>query len=195
MINMKRSIVILLLFLCAGLLFESAAQTVVNLDVSENRQRQTIDVALYDNFNGNYLLDLTLTFYVTQENMLFMIVGGERGINDNKTVWMFDRNINLRELQQRNRNLTFSREFSRAHSRVEPVIESSRNVEIYRRFQTGYEIVQSVPKPVFFNIHNTGVPIELRLRFYVSETSNRDIHSQVLTAKAGTTNITINIIK
>ncbi|MDR0332276.1 MAG: hypothetical protein LBI15_02320 [Dysgonamonadaceae bacterium] len=192
---MKRSIVILLLFLCAGLLFESAAQTVVNLDVSENRQRQTIDVALYDNFNGNYLLDLTLTFYVTQENMLFMIVGGERGINDNKTVWMFDRNINLRELQQRNRNLTFSREFSRAHSRVEPVIESSRNVEIYRRFQTGYEIVQSVPKPVFFNIHNTGVPIELRLRFYVSETSNRDIHSQVLTAKAGTTNITINIIK
>jgi hypothetical protein len=178
-----------------GLLFESAAQTVVNLDASENRQRQTIDVALYDDFNGNYLLDLTLTFYVTQENMLFMIVGGERGINDNKTVWMFDRNINLRELQQRNRNLTFSREFSRAHSRVEPVIESSRNVEIYRRFQTGYEIVQSVPKPVFFNILNTGVPIELRLRFYVSETSNRDIHSQVLTEKAGTTNITINIIK
>jgi hypothetical protein len=195
MVNMKRSIAILLLFLCAGLLFESAAQTVVNLDASENRQRQTIDVALYDHFSGNYLLDLTLTFYLTQENMLFMIVGGETGIDGNKTVWMFDRNISLRELQRRNRNLTFSREFGRAHSQVEPIIESSRNVEMHGRFQIGYETVQSVPKPVFFNIHNTGAPIELRLRFYVSKTSNRDIHSQVLTAKAGTANITINIIK
>jgi hypothetical protein len=191
MINIKRSVLAILLLVSV----ESIAQTIVNLNASENRQRQTIDVALYDNFNGNYLLDLQLTFYVTQENMLFMIVGGERGINDNKTIWMFDRNISLRELQQRNRNLTSSREFNRAYSRVESIIESSRNVEIYRRFQNGYEIVQSVPKPVFFNIHNTDAPIELRLRFYVSEISNRDIHSQVLTAKAGTTNITINIIK
>jgi hypothetical protein len=188
---MKQSVLAILLLVSV----ESIAQTTVDLNASENRQKQTVDVALYDSFNGNYLLDLKLTFYITQENILFMIVGDERGINDNKTVWMFDMNISLRELQQRNRNLTPSREFGRAYSRVESIIESSKNVEIHQRFQDGYESVQSAPKPVFFNIHNTGIPIELRLRFYVSETSNRDIHSRVLAAKAGTANITINIIK
>lgn len=177
------------------MIFESPAQTIVNLNASESKNKQSADVKLFDNYAGNFLLDLKLTFHITKDNLLFMIVGDERGINDFKTVWMFDENINIKELIKKNKNLIPSKEFKKTHSQVEPILKSTGNVGIYMGFQNNYEFVRSAPKPVFFKIKDLTVPVELKLKFYVSETSDKDVYSQILTAEAGTAKITINIIK
>ena len=174
---------------------KSSAQTIVNLNASEDQNKQSVDVKLFDNSTGNFLLDLKLTFHITKNNILFMIVGDKKGINDNKTIWMFDDNISLERLIKKNKNLIPSKEFKSTHNQVEPVVKSSRNVWLYMEFQNNIESVRSVPKPVFFRIKDSSVPVELKLKFYVSETSDKDKYSQTLTAEAGITAITININK
>lgn len=187
--------VLWLLFACLGIAFNSPAQTIVNLNASDNKNKQSSDIKLYDNFSGNFLLNLKLTFHITNDNILFMIVGDEKGINDRKAIWMFDKNIDLDELRKKNKNLIPSKEFKKAYNQVEQVLVSSTNVAIYVKFQNDYEYVQSVPKPVFLRVKDRSIPVELKLKFYMSEMSDKDQYSQILTAQAGIAKITININK
>jgi hypothetical protein len=181
-----------MLFVCWGITVESSAQITVNLNSSENKNRQSVDVRLYDNYTGNYLCDLKLTFHIAKDNILFMIVGDDNGINNN-TIWMFDEAISLSELSQKNKNLIPDKEFKKLHKQVEPVLKPSINIGMVTGFQNNYEFVQSTPRPVFFRIKDTTIPIELKLKFYISQTSGKDQYIQLLTAEAGITKVTINI--
>jgi len=183
-----------MLFVCWGISFGSSAQTIVNLNSSENNNRQSVNVKLYDNHTGSYLCDLKLTFHIAKDNVLFMIVGDDKEIGDN-TIWMFDETMSLSELTKKNKNLVPDKEFKKSHSQVEPVLTSSNNIKMVSRFQNSYELVQSTPRPVFFKIKEAAATIELRLKFYISQTSDKDQYIQLLTAEAGITKVTINIIK
>lgn len=186
---------ILLLILGIGVFSIAAAQEDIRLNVNNPKNKQTIHVKLYDASNGNYLLELPLTFHVMkgkERNILFMIAGKEINKRNPQTVWMFRQAMHLDELLKKNRNLTADKDFKKKHTAIEAFFEHSGNLVLID-FPEDYEEVRAVPKPVFFQIRDTGKPIELKLKFYVS-IPGKDETMQMLTAKAGLVKTTINII-
>ena len=163
----------------------------IRLDSKDNRNRETVSVRLYDNNEGNFLLELPLTFHITQNNILFMFVGDNNGITGNHAVWMFDRTVPLTDFLKINKHIGTAKSFKKQLNRLESFCYQSENVEIYTPFDNGYEQVQSSPKPVFFKVGDASKPVVLKLKFYTSfEKSNR---SHELTSEAGIVKITIFI--
>ena len=163
----------------------------IRLTVKDNRNRETVSVKLYDNYEGNILLEMPLTFHITQNNILFMIVGGDNGINGNKAVWMFDKSMSLNDFMKRNMHIGISKSFKKQTNRLDSFFDGSENVELFTQFDNGYEQVFSSPKPVFFKVKDTAKPVVLKLKFYTSlEKKNR---SHELDAEAGMVKITINL--
>ena len=178
------------MFLCCTLTGSIAAQE-ISLNSKDLRNKESISVKLYDNNEGNYLLDLPLTFHLTQNNILFMIVGDDNGINGNNSLWMFDKTVALNEFLKSNKNVIPAKSLKKQVNRLESFFDQSENVERYVLFDNGYELVQSSPKPVFFKVGDLSKPVVLKLKFYSSlEKSGR---SQELTAEAGVVKITINL--
>ena len=161
----------------------------VNLDVKDSRNRETVSVRLYDNNEGNFLLELPLTFHITQNNILFMIVGDDNGVTGNHAVWMFDKTISLGDFQKRNKQIGASKSLKKQIARLESFFEGSENVEKYTPFDNGCEQVQSTPKPVFFKVRDASKPVVLKLKFYTS--FEKVDFSQELTAEAGVVKVTI----
>ena len=165
----------------------------VNLNEEDRNNRETISVKLYDNNEGNFLLDLPITFHMSQNNILFMFVGNNNGISGNNAIWMFDKTVALNEFLKSNKNITADKTFKKQLSRMESFFSQSENVEKYKYFDNGYELVQSSPKPVFFKVGDTTKPVVLKLRFYMS--SEKSDRSKVLSSEAGIVKVTINITK
>ena len=179
---------LIILFFCV--IFNIAAQE-VKLNSKDGGNRESISVKLYDNNEGNFVLDLPLTFHLTQNNILFMIVGDDNGISGNNSLWMFERPVALNDFLKINKNVIAAKTLKKQLNRLESFCEQSENVERYVQFDNGYEQVLSLPKPVFFKVGDPTKPVVLKLKFYTSiEKSGR---TQELTSEAGTVKITINL--
>jgi len=187
-LTILRSSLLLLMLSC--LLSRATAQE-IKLDSKDNRNRESVSVRLYDNNEGNYLLELPLTFHITQNNILFMFVGDENGITGNHTVWMFDQPVLLSDFLKINKQIGTAKSFKKQMNRLESFCAQSENVDIFTPFDNGYAQVQSSPKPVFFKVGDTSKPVVLKLRFYTS--FGKADRSQELTAEAGIVKITINL--
>jgi hypothetical protein len=163
----------------------------VRLDGKDNRNRETVTVRLYDNNEGNYLFDVPITFHITQNNILFMIVGDDNGITGSNALWMFDRTVSLNDFLKKNKHIDAGKRFKKQISRLESFFDQSENVEKFTWFDHGFEQVQMSPKPVFFKIGDPSKPIVLKLKFYTSlEKNNRPTE---LSSEAGLVRITINL--
>ena len=182
-------IITLLLF---GLTGKVMAQE-IRLDGNDSRNRETVSVRLYDNNEGNYLLELPLTFHITPNNILFMIVGDNNGINGNNMIWMFDQTISLSDFQKKNKHIGAAKTFKKQIARLESFFDQSENVEKYTWFDNGFEQVQASPKPVFFKVGDTSKPVVLKLKFYTSLVKNNS--PTELSSEAGIVKITINLLE
>ena len=171
-------------------LCRTAAQE-VSLNSKDNLNREAVSVRLYDHNEGNFLLELPLTFHVTPNGILFMIVGNDNGVTGNHAVWMFDKTVSLNDFLKRNRQIGTAKSLKKQISRLESFYDGSENIKKFTLFDNGYEHVQASPKPVFFKVGDTSKPVVLKLKFYTSFEKNDG--SQDLTAEAGTVKITINL--
>jgi len=183
----RLTLTVLLLF-C--LLFKGMAQE-IRLDGKNSRNRETVSVKLYDNNEGNFILDLPLTFHITPNNILFMFVGDENGVKGNNAVWMFDKPVLLNDFLKINKQIGTAKTFKKQLSRLESFYDQSENVEKFTWFDNGFETVQSSPKPVFFKVGDVTKPVVLKLKFYTSLEKND--RSQELSAEAGTVKIQLTI--
>ena len=163
----------------------------IRLDGKDNNNRETVSVRLYDNNEGHFLIELPLTFHVTQNNILFMIVGGDNGLSGNQALWMFDKSVALNDFLKVNKQVGVGKSFKKQLNRMESFFDQSENVEKFTWFDNGFEQVQASPKPVFFKVGDPSKPVVLKLKFYTSlEKQNR---SQELASEAGVVKITINL--
>ena len=185
-----RSTLTLLLLGCW--LFRGMAQE-VNLNLNDSRNKQTVSVKLYDTNEGDFLLDLPLTFHLNADNILFMIVGSEYDLGRNNSVWMFDKTVDLNTFLKQNPNTGVSKSFKKNNKRFIQFYEQSENVEKYVLFERGYERVQSSPKPVFFQITDPSKPALLKLRFYVASGKSNGLY--MFSSEAGLIKIAVNIQK
>jgi hypothetical protein len=163
----------------------------IRLNGKDGRNRETVSVRLYDNNEGNFILELPLTFHVTQNNILFMFVGDDNGVTGNNAIWMFDKTVSLSDFLKRNKQVGVGKTFRKQMTRLESFFEQSENVEKFTWFDNGFEQVQSSPKPVFFKVNDPAKPVELKLRFYASFEKND--RSQELTSEAGVVRIKLTI--
>ena len=180
-----------LLSMLSLIVISNAEAQEVRLNGKDGRNRETITVKLYDNNEGNFLLELPLTFHITQNDILFMIVGDDNGVNGNGTVWMFDKDVSLNDLLKTNRQIGTAKAFKKQINRLEPFFGQSDNVTLFKAFDNGYEQVQSSPKPVFFKVGDVSKPVVLKLKFYTS--SGKNDRSPELAAEAGTVKIILNL--
>jgi hypothetical protein len=188
--NMQKMRILLMMFICSLFIGVSVAQE-IRLDGKDMRNRETVSVRLYDNNEGQFLLELPLTFHITSNHILFMIVGDNNGINGSNGVWMFDSAIPLNDFLKRNRQIATGKNFKKQLNRLESFYSQSENVEQFSRFDAGYEFVRSAPKPVFFKVDDPSKPVVLKLKFYTS--FERNDRSQELVSEAGTVKVTINL--
>jgi len=186
-------IIVPVFFLCGSL--QVFAQDEITLNYNDSKNKQTVNKRLFDIYNGEFLIQLPLTFHLSADNILFMVVGGDKGTNTNKTLWMFDKEFTLTDLMRRNKNLEIATSFKKERKQVEHVLQSSNNVTLMNDFPANAEQVCETPRIVFFKIRNIDIPVELKLKFYISETSARDNYNQSLTAEAGIIKIVIHIEK
>ena len=163
----------------------------VNLNQKDNLNRETVSVRLYDNNEGNFLLELPLTFHITQNNILFMFVGDDNGVSGNHAVWMFDKSISLNDFLKSNKHIGTAKSLKKQIARLESFFDQSENVEKFTWFDNGFEQVLSSPKPVFFKVGDTSKPVLLKLKFYTSFEKNDRSHD--LASEVGMVKITINL--
>jgi hypothetical protein len=185
-----RAFALFALFLACGTL---AAQE-VKLNYSDQKNKQTIRAELYDSYNGDFLMELPLTFHITQDYILFMIVGDDTGIKENTVICLFDKTMELKALEK-DKNLKFSGKFKKQYKKVYPFFEQTADIEKLMPFQNNCEYIQKMPKPLFFQIKNYSKPVKLNLKFYIANASGDNQHEKTLMAESGTIKITINIIK
>lgn len=189
---MKQAFCIIILFLIA--FTELGAQENILLNSRDTKNKQTINVKLHDMYNGEFLMDIPLTFHIMKgkdRDILFMILGQEINKRNPQTVWMFRNSCQLDELLKKNRNLKASKDFKKRNEHIESFFESSDNIKLMD-FPDDFEKVGSTPKPVFFEVKDANKPFELKLKFYIS-IPDKDETIQVLTAKAGVVRVTFDI--
>jgi len=181
---------VLLCVLCCFFTFNTMAQE-IRLNGNDNRNRETVSVRLYDNNEGNFLFEFPLTFHITQNNILFMFVGDDNGINGNNALWMFDKTVSLNDFLKKNKHIAAAKTFQKQLNRLESFFDQSENVEKFTWFDHGFEQVLASPKPVFFKVGDPSKPVVLKLKFYTSLEKNNN--STELSSEAGLVKITINL--
>ncbi len=188
--NIRRKICLLIHLIMAAGAYTHAQD--IHLEQGDSYNKQTVSVKLYDSGDGHFLLDLPLTFHITQENILFMIVGNGEELNGH-AVWLFNQPVGLKEFLKRDKNTDASQTFKKQHANLEPFFEPTADLELYTSFDNGYERIQAVPRPVFFRVKKESAALELRIRCYVSMEKND--RSQRLSAEAGVIKLNIHITK
>lgn len=170
------------------------AQENIHLNSNDLKNKQTIQAKLYDNNNGNFLMDLPLTFHIMKtvgRNILFVIIGKETKQNP-QAVWMFKKPYQLEQLLKENRNLKVDKDFKNKNKHIESFYETTNNLHLID-FQDDFQKVTCIPKPVFFEVKDINKPLDLKLKFYISLPDNKDETMQILTSKAGIVKVTIDI--
>ena len=187
--SLPSALTLFLFFICATLTAQE-----VKLNYNDQKNKQTIRAQLYDSYNGDFLMDLPLTFHISQDYTLFMIIGDDTGIKGNTIICLFDKTMELKALEK-DKNLKLSGKFKKQYRKVYPFFEPTAEVELLMPLQNHCEYVQNIPKPLFFQIKNYSKPVKLNLTFYIANPSGDGQYEKTLTAESGTVKITINIIK
>jgi len=152
--------------------------------------KQQADVRLYDEDN-NFLLTLPMTFSMTTQNILVVMLGNDKRLADEQSVWMFSEEMNLADFMRINRNVGATKSFKKQHAELNSLLTSQRKIKIHRKFDEGYEVILKNAKPVFLKIDETASgQFSFYLQFYVA-TSNEK-YPYVLTAKCKPVEIKMN---
>jgi len=163
---MKKIILFALLF---GGGFCVSAQ--LKVDIAPNKP-QKIEVRLCDYFKtqDNYLMNLPITFSITDKKILIIMVGNDVTLDYERSVWLFAKDTDLAELMKKNRNVNASKAFKN-QNRILNKFLSRGKMTYFRPLEDGYEVVKKNAKPVFFDISNLppNAPITFSLQFYVTQ--------------------------
>jgi hypothetical protein len=163
---MKKIILFAPLFWCC--LWVSAQ---LKIEISPTKP-QKVEVRLCDYFKAtdNYLMNLPLTFSITDKKILIIMVGNDFTLDYERSVWLFAKDTDLAELMKKNHNVNASKTFKN-QNRVLYKFLSRGKMTYFRSFEDGYEVVKKNAKPVFFDISSLppNVPITFSLQFYVTQ--------------------------
>jgi len=169
-----RHFIRILFTLCGYLLCNALAAQEVKLDYDDPKNRAIIYVKLYDSYNGDFLKEVPLTFHITKDYTLFMIVGDDTDIKEDKILCLFDKTMDLSELKRTDRNLKLSGQFKQNQSKVYSFYEQTANFRLIMPFQNHREYIYNTPRPLFFQVKKEPRRIELKLRFYVATPTDND---------------------
>lgn len=187
MFFIKRNLSVLSVF-C--LLSMSCAFAQYNISLSEVQKQQQLEIGLHDEYGGNKLLDLSLTFQITDKNVLIMLVGDGNRLPDNKTVCLFTERNKISDLQRVSPNILISKNFKNRYSAVLPFFESNK-MKLYKEFDDKCEIIKKNPKPIFFYLlDQEKLPQTINLQLYVA--AEDDKNYQMLISKCVPVTIKIN---
>jgi hypothetical protein len=161
-------------FLLIGLLLWSSlwltAQKKIEL---QPHKPQSIEVRLcdYHKTEGDFLLNLPLTFSINNKNILIIMVGNDTVLDYEHSVWCFSEEMDFVELMKNNRNVSAAKLFKKQNAVLSTVLMPYSKMTLHRTFDDGYEIVKKNVKPFFFEIHNlsSGEPLKFSLQFYVTK--------------------------
>lgn len=185
----------LLLILYVIIFPELKAQENIHLNNGDPKNRQTVNVKLYDADNGAFLMEMPLTFHIMKEkerNILFMIAENKVNTQKSQTVWLFEESSRLDESLKKNRNFKVGKDFKKKNEMLESFYEKSSNITLIDFHNEFEKVSTATPKPFFFEVKDISKPFELKLKFYISE-PDKDETMQMLVAKAGMVRITIDI--
>jgi len=166
---MKKFILIVLLIWSYT---EVAAQ--YSIEIAPHKPKK-IDARLIDGSKttDNYLMNLPLTFSITDKNVLIIMMGDDASLNYERSVWLFSKEIGLAELQKKDRNVGASKPFKNQNKTLNRFLSYHDKIRLFRPFEDGYEVVKKNAKPVFLEITNpsstSSETFLFALQFYVTQ--------------------------
>jgi len=124
-----------------------------------------------DKTDDNFLLNLPLTFSITDNNILIVMVGNDIALDYEQSVWMFSEKMSLADLMKKNCHVSATGIFKNKNTICDMVLLSSGTMTLYRTFDDGYEVIKKNAKPIFFKIPNpiSNKPLTFSLQFYVAK--------------------------
>ena len=176
---MKRKIILIGLLLGSCILM--TAQKKIEL---QPHKPQSVEVRLYDYNKGDFLLTLPLTFSITDDNILFVMMGNDASLADERSVWLFSKEIDLAELMKKNRNVSAAKTFKKQNKTLKRTLPYHDKIILHRTFEDGYEIIKKNAKPVFFEIlASPKETLNFSLQFYVTQPKSNYAHSFIAKCK------------
>jgi len=134
---------------------------------------QSMEVRLCDYYKteGDFLLNLPLTFSIINKNILVIMVGNDTVLDYERSVWVFSEEVDLADLMKANRNVSAEKVFKKQSAMFNTVLLPCDKMTLYRAFDNGYEVITKNAKPLFFEIQNLSPnqPIRFSLQFYVAK--------------------------
>lgn len=176
-----------LIIFCAS---QSIAQDKIELSLKNERQKR-VELSLRDSDGGTEILKLPVTFHITDKNILIMIIGNDKFLKDNSTIWLFSSTTELKDLIKKNRNVSTIRKFKKSNTELNTFFKNNDNVMLYKVFENGYECVTRTPKAIFFSITDLNQSLDLNFQFYVSNLDKK--YRNILIAKCSPAKIQIKI--
>jgi len=149
-------------------------------------------LALVSDSDGKKLTDLPVTLQLTNKNILIVMFGNGKYLQNNYCVWLFSPEITVKDFLEKNKNVAVSKEFKKSHIRLYKFYggKGFEYIDKYN-FDNGYETIRRNPRPAFFQV--TDNTVELYLYFYVSATNKKTNLNELIT-KTKPVKITIKIV-
>lgn len=179
------------LIFIAILLFVDLSLMAQKYEVALQIGKQKKEFLELSNPDGKKMLKLPVTFQLIDKDNLVVMFGDGESLENDLWVWLFSRNIPLKEFLQKNKNVTANPKFKKANPEL-GVFYESKNFKHKYKFDDDYEIIKRNPKPVFFQITDNKEEKELSLYLYVSEPNKSNLNELT---KIKTIKITIKILK
>ena len=162
----KFILLVLLLWSCV------AVTAQYNIEIAPHKPKR-IDARLCDDSKtkDNYLMNLPLTFSITDKNVLIIMMGDDASLNYERSVWLFSKDMGFSELQKKDRNVSASKPFKNQNKTLNRFLPYHEKIRLFRPFEDGYEVVKKNAKPVFLEIVNASASEKLlfALQFYVAQ--------------------------
>ena len=162
--------------LLIGLLLWSASWVTAQKKIEvQPHKPYSVEVRLsdYHKTEGDFLLNLPLTFSIINKNILIVMVGNDASLDYDRSVWGFSTEMDLAELMKTNRNVSAEKSFKKQNTVLNAVLLPCKKMKLYRAFDNGYESVTKNAKPFFFEILNLSPnePLKFSLQFYVTKSN------------------------
>ena len=125
-----------------------------------------------DKARDNYLLNLPLTFSITDKNVLVVMMGDDASLNYERSVWLFSKDMAFADLQKKDRNVGAAKPFVKQNRTLNRFLSYHDKIRLFRPFEDGYEVVKKNAKPLFLEIMNLSNATEtflFALQFYVTQ--------------------------
>jgi len=161
-------------FLLAGLLFccYLCGNAQYTVEVSSHKP-QKVEVSLrdYAKSTDNYLMNLPLTFNITDKNILMIMIGDDTSLDYDRKVWIFSKDMELTELMKKDKNVNASKLFKNQNKVLNKFLSYHEKIRLFRPFEDGYEIIKKNAKPIFLEILNPSANQTLifSMQFYITQ--------------------------